>query len=277
MVFTQVINLDRSPERLSSIAEYLHKAGIDFVRFSAYDGRELDIDNDPLVTDLFDLDMWRRRHHRNPIPADIGCYLSHYYAIAKVLEQDKPYGMVFEDDAVIAEDFVARVGPALAHADDWDILKLHARHPGPLVKRRALGEGSDLCSFVTKHAGATCYLFNHKAAQRMLTHMRPAIRMNDWTYDEAHKMDLRLRTVSPMPVSLQAVASTIEVDRDKSRRSWIERHADRPLLPRWSLPFRRAADDVHRVIFNLFVRWRPQVHTDRTAQHIKNFDFRTLA
>lgn len=253
LVHTQVINLDRSPQRLATLKTFMDAAGVTFDRFPAFDGKLLDLKNDPLVTGMFDLRMWAKRHHRNPIPADVGCYLSHFKAVETFLKQDKDFGLVFEDDAVLAPDFIARVLPAIQDPGAWDILKLHARHPGPLVTRRVYSDKSRLCSFVTKHTGATGYIVNKAAAKKMLAHMVPAVRMNDWVYDEGHRMNLRVRMIAPMPVSLQNVASTIEADRDKSKRTWIEKHTDRPLLPRWSLPFRRAADDIHRVVYNLFL------------------------
>lgn len=253
LVFTQVINLDRSPARLASIARALDGAGVAFVRLSASDGRQLDLARDPEVTGLFDLKAWMRRHHRNPTPADIGCYLSHYRAIGAFLAQPKPFGLIFEDDADVSADIIEALLPALADARSWDILKLHARHPGPLIARHVYANGRTLASFVVKHAGATGYAVQRHAAERMLRHLRPAVRMIDWAYDEGHVMNLRVRALSPFPVGLQTVASTIEVERgDKGKRSWIERHADRPLAPRWALPFRRFVDDIHRLSFNLF-------------------------
>lgn len=256
LVFTQVLNLDRSPERLAAIDTGLRAAGIAYARFPAVDGRGLNLAEDPEIRAMFDLKGWARRHHRNPTPADIGCYLSHFHALEQVLAQDKPFGLIFEDDAAVAADFIAATLPAVEDAQAWDILKLHARHPGPLVVRRRYGAGPHLCSFVTRHAGATAYMVGHEAAARMLRHMVPAVKMNDWVYDEGHKMNLRVRTLSPAPVALQEVRSTIEPERagaapGRAKRSWIERQTDRPILPRWQLPFRRVGDACHRLWYNL--------------------------
>ena len=254
LLFTQIINLDRSPERLAVLAAQLEGEHIAFTRFPAYDGRALDLDNDPLVTDLFDLDMWKKRHHRNPISADIGCYLSHYHALKTFLAQGKALGLILEDDAQLDAGFAATIAPAILGHKDWDILKLHARHPGPRITRRTYDNGARLCSFITKHSGATAYVVTKHAARKMLAHMEPAVKMNDWVYDEGHKMGLRVRTLNPMPVGLQAVPSTIETEsaRQNKKRSWLEKHTDRPILPRWSLPFRRIGDDAHRIAYNLF-------------------------
>lgn len=250
-VFTQVINLDESEDRLAAIAGELDRVGIAHSRHKAVDGRVLDLETDPLATARVDLAMWRKRHHRNPLAAEVGCYLSHVQCLEAFLAGDKPLGFIMEDDAQLADDFVDRVLPAVLKAEDWDILKLHARHPGPLVTRRIYTPQSRLCSFVTRHAGAAAYIVNRRAANRMLTHLQPAIKAYDWVYDDGHRMGLRVRTLGPMPVTLRAVPSTIEVHRKKPRRTGLERHSDRPLLPRWSLPFRRMGDGVFRLIYNL--------------------------
>jgi len=193
---------------------------------------------------------WVRRHHRNPTPADVGCYLSHFNAIDAFLAQDKEFGLIFEDDAAFAADFIASVAPALDTPADWDILKLHARHPGPLVVRRRYANGVNLCSFISRPAGAAAYLINRAAAEKMRKHLKPAVKMIDWQYDQGHLMGLKVRTLDPMPVSLQPVPSTRDMKLGK--RSWLEKQTDRPILPRWQLPFRRLWDDLHRTSYNLF-------------------------
>src|SRR5690606_18084863 len=118
-VYTQVINLDRSVDRLETVSGFLKAAGLDYVRFSAVEGRKLDM-NEPEMRRLVDVKKWMRRHHRNPTPADIGCYLSHYYAIQAFLAQNKAYGLIFEDDAAFGADFIPFTAHALQNSEDWD-------------------------------------------------------------------------------------------------------------------------------------------------------------
>lgn len=249
-VFTQVLNMDRSTARLATIDAYLKAAHVDYQRFSAIDGSKLDM-TAPEIKAMFDLDAWVRGHHRNPTNADVGCYLSHYRAIEAFLAQDKPFGLIFEDDATIPADFAQKVSYALDDAKAWDILKLHVRHPGPLVLRHTYRDDVKLCSFLVRHAGGTAYIVTRAAAAKMLRHMKPARRMIDWTYDEGHRMNLRVRTIAPMIIGLQPVPTTRDTGMDR-QRSWIERQTDRPLLARWALPFRRVGDDFYRLLFNLF-------------------------
>lgn len=250
LVFTQVINMDRSTDRLRTVDGFLQAAGVAYARFSGVDGRKLDLAGDPEIRRLVDVKAWMRRHHRNPSAADVGCYLSHYYAIKAFLDQDKPLGLIFEDDAALAPSFIAQVLPAVDDTASWDILKLHARHPGPLIARKVYSADVSLCSYIARHAGGTAYMMTRKAATRMLKHLIPAVRMIDWAHDEGHIMNLRVRTLKPEPVSLQNVVSTRETLPKK--RSWIDRQTDRPILPRWQLPFRRLWDEIHRFTFNMF-------------------------
>lgn len=249
LVFTQVLNMDRSTDRLAVIDGFLKAAGVEYTRFAAVDGRTLDLDNDAELRRMVDLKGWVRRHHRNPSPADVGCYLSHFHAIKAFLAQDKPLGLIFEDDAALGPEFIPHVLPAIEDGRSWDILKLHARHPGPLVVRKVYGPDLSLCSYIARHAGGTAYVVNRRAAAKMLAHLVPAVKMIDWAHDEGHVMNLRVRTLSPEPVTLQDVVSTRET-LDK-KRPWLERQTDRPILPRWQLPFRRAVDELHRFAFNL--------------------------
>lgn len=250
LVLTQVINMDRSTDRLAVVDSYLKAAGVAYQRQVGVDGKTLDLEGDPEIKRMVDLKGWMRRHHRNPSAADVGCYLSHFNAIKTFhTQREKPLGLIFEDDAAVQPDFVAAVLPAIEDAQAWDILKLHARHPGPLVKRKIYNENVALCSYIARHAGGTAYVINHTAAEKMLKHLMPAVKMIDWAHDEGHVMNLRVRTLDPEPVTLQDVVSTRETL--KKKRSWLERQTDRPILPRWQLPFRRAADEVHRFSFNM--------------------------
>jgi GR25 family glycosyltransferase involved in LPS biosynthesis len=107
-----LINLDRRPDRLKEATEQLTRAGIEFERFAAIDG------------------------HALPLPKNetkgagaFGCRLSH----VRVLEQAISRGLkcvgVFEDDAVLADDFQLRLNAALERVpEDWELLYLGTQH-----------------------------------------------------------------------------------------------------------------------------------------------------
>ncbi|MBY0421780.1 MAG: glycosyltransferase family 25 protein, partial [Parvularculaceae bacterium] len=196
--FTQIINLDRSPDRLAGAATDFAAAGLRWTRLAAVDGGALDLKRDPRVVAGFDLDRWVRRHHRNPIATEIGCFLSHLGALRAFLDGPTPFGFILEDDARLEPHAAAALDQALDDHGAWDILRLHARHPGPLVPRRRY-PAATLASFITKPSGATAYVVSRAAAERMLRHMARADRPYDYMYDDGRRMGLRVRILDPAP------------------------------------------------------------------------------
>lgn len=66
-----------------------------------------------------------RRHHYDLTRGAVGCYLSHLSIYKKIVESNLDYGIVFEDDSIIANDFYARLQYGLSVVpDDWDIFLL---------------------------------------------------------------------------------------------------------------------------------------------------------
>ena len=66
-----------------------------------------------------------RMHHYDLTRGAVGCYLSHLGIYKKILESNNKYGLIFEDDSVIATDFYNRLLYGLnIIPQDWDIFLL---------------------------------------------------------------------------------------------------------------------------------------------------------
>ena len=83
-----VINLDRSPERLSNISAQCKKYNIDFVRIPAFDGSTLDLEK------LADDTACRYEMGRSIQPGEVGCFLSHKKALDAFLFYGKKYQII---------------------------------------------------------------------------------------------------------------------------------------------------------------------------------------
>jgi GR25 family glycosyltransferase involved in LPS biosynthesis len=87
------------------------KAKYPFEKFSGVNGKALDIENDSRVSNRTRRnirDHIRRDHEELDSAGGVGCYLSHYSIWKKFLENDKEdYCLIFEDDALIPEFFMA--------------------------------------------------------------------------------------------------------------------------------------------------------------------------
>ena len=158
-----LINLDRSPERLAHFTEQARRAGLDFDRISAVDGRTLD--------ETQRSDVVSRHFEFQPLnPGEIGIFLSQRSSWQRLLDSGEPMAAVFEDDVVLA----ARAGDLLQRieAGGWrgDIIKLETT-----CRQVVLGDAccrltdqhllSPLCSW---HGGAAGYVITRAAARRLL-------------------------------------------------------------------------------------------------------------
>jgi GR25 family glycosyltransferase involved in LPS biosynthesis len=111
------INLDRRPERWTSMQRKLEQAGIRTVeRLSAVDGIRIEVPE----------------AHRNLRPVDYACTMSHLAAVRQARERGAESVLILEDDAFFDPEFPARFAEYVAQLpDDWHMLFLGGYHFQP--------------------------------------------------------------------------------------------------------------------------------------------------
>jgi len=198
-----VINLPSAVDRWRCMQVKLEEAGVPFTRIEAILGRGL-----PQPYPEFDEVGHRRRTGRRPIPAEIGCYLSHLKAIDSLLESGQTHGLILEDDAVFAPGFRAIIDAALAQADAWDVLRLQTVNRDrvipafPIDARHALGVS------LTRSKGAAAYVLSRKAAEVFRRRLRPMRLAYDIAFDVEYLWGLRAVAVTPHPITADETAPT---------------------------------------------------------------------
>ena len=173
-----VINLDRAKERMAGVDAQCRRAGIDYTRIPAVDGRNLS------PTDL--------KRAATPLcktlctPAMIGCALSHMRCWRKMVRDGRERVLIMEDDAKLVDDFVPRLQTALADVPvDFDVLlcgcfylcNKNRRYPigHELLKVFTPGKRrNDTRTWGTVFvpeffAGSHCYVVSNKGARKLLT------------------------------------------------------------------------------------------------------------
>ena len=91
----------------------------DFVPYSAVDNR------DNHVTDKeFDVELFRRRWHRDPTPAERGCMLSHVKMWRDFLATDTDWALIAEDDILISPDAEAVVNAIITKYPQVQLVNL---------------------------------------------------------------------------------------------------------------------------------------------------------
>lgn len=96
-MFIQVINLDRSPERLLEIETDLNKVGWEYSRVRAIQPDLNYISN----TELYNKSKTNYLFGRDLSRGEIGCFSSHLTALKRLVSQKDDIGLILEDDAKI--------------------------------------------------------------------------------------------------------------------------------------------------------------------------------
>jgi len=109
-----LINLDRSPERLTRMQERLNRINLPFRKVSAVDGKEL-----VLTKEMINAAEYERCHGKYVVPTEVGCYLSHYRALQSFLESGKEFGLILEDDMEFCDDFMIILFKTFSESTIW--------------------------------------------------------------------------------------------------------------------------------------------------------------
>lgn len=115
---TYVINLDSRKDRLQSIDKDLKKIKLEYERFPACNGKQIDMySND--ISKYFD-------KNNKLSPGQIGCSLSHIKIWEKAIKNNNKYTLVLEDDAIIPSNFNTILKNSIESLPkNWDLLSFN--------------------------------------------------------------------------------------------------------------------------------------------------------
>mmetsp|Transcript_52893 Transcript_52893/g.123798 ORF Transcript_52893/g.123798 Transcript_52893/m.123798 type:complete len:431 (-) Transcript_52893:16-1308(-) len=224
-----VVNLDRSPDRWKNCQEEFVREGLNVDRFPATDGKAMS--TEAVVASATTSAKYFCT------PGMIGCFLSHQRIWQKVVDEQLPAAVVFEDDVRLYPDFEPRLKECMAELpasgnDKWDVCLLGAvacaNHPiEPWYMKyysfligggRASPGKSRLISdhvFVPhRPAGTHAYMVSQAGAQKLLEALPKAqyhVDLSAWALQS-----LNLYAVKDF-LATQAFEETSTVSKGKSR------------------------------------------------------------
>lgn len=210
---TYLINLDSAQIRLAFMDEQLRKLGMDHERLSAIDGGLLV----PPYPD-FDERSYGRLHGRIAHPREIACYLSHIECLKRFLQTDADHALILEDDCQLPADLGEILVSAIAHAEEWDLLRLSTVNSGIRIPYRRLNTSSHLAVALTREKGAGAYVVNRRCAEVFVEELLPMRLAWDIAFDLEFQFRLKANFVEPPPVNQQTDMETqvqIELDQRK--------------------------------------------------------------
>ena len=121
-----IVNLDKDKDRMSNMKKELK--GIKYNRFSAINGKLLDIDelkkNGTLKMD-YNSFKYSKNNNKDTLKGSIGCALSHINLWEKLINIKKDHFIILEDDCKIPKNFLIRINRYLEDVpNNWDIIFL---------------------------------------------------------------------------------------------------------------------------------------------------------
>ena len=157
------VNLESRPDRDAEIRKELSCVGISADRFDACTGEQYTGPKAAVAN--------------YAKPGQIGCMLSHVTIAGHAAKQKRGIVGVFEDDAILCNDFVERLRYIESNFNEpWDIFFLGSTfHPQPTWHKDTLGVGKDFELTRTRHIvrafgtwNTYAYLLNCQSAGRVL-------------------------------------------------------------------------------------------------------------
>lgn len=160
------INLDTEVDRWEELAGSAGAAGLSLHRVSAVDGRALPIENWSGV----DFAAARVQNGREILPTEYACYQSHLTALRAFLDEDKPYGLIIEDDVAFDENTSHRIEAIIAAVPQFDAIKLTTHRNGLFMRAVTTSCGDEIGRALHGPQGsAAAYLVTRRGAQKLIS------------------------------------------------------------------------------------------------------------
>jgi glycosyl transferase family 25 len=213
-----VINLATSPDRRRACAEQFAAVGLTPTFVDAVDGRKM---SPAEISGIVDEPGRLKRAPKPLSPAEVGCYLSHWKVLEKIIAEEVPQALVMEDDLLI-DAALPKVLAALAAKalPPYDMIKLGISEPQTKAFEPILPLTAD-AALVRHHNVVNsnlAYVITAAGARRFLGYGMPIRYPVDVAMNRSWRHGLDILGVRPWPVLPNpAFSSTIGADRFEDR------------------------------------------------------------
>lgn len=213
-----VINLKTSPDRRKACADQLARVGLTPTFVDAVDGRRM---SDAQIAAVVDEKGRLKRAPKPLSKAEVGCYLSHWSVLERIVGAGLPQALVMEDDLLAGETLPAVLAAIAEQAlPPYDMIKLGISEPQTKAFTPIMPL-TDAATLVRHHNVVNsnlAYVITRAGAERFMAYGRPIRYPVDVAMNRSWRHGLDILGVRPWPVLPNpAFASTIGADRFEDR------------------------------------------------------------
>ena len=199
-----VINLTKNKDRLQYFNRSYTNSDLSsnpFIRVNAIYGKDIP------YTDYID----KNADPSFKSPGMVGCFLSHLDTYSKIQNSEKPYALIFEDDAkinpLIYQNTISKLHETIP--DDWDIILLGYMLYDPTHKYEVYNKYIKMFHFWGLHG----YLINKKAVNKILSIIKSPFQnqIDHILSKHARTGELKIYGVKEVAVSQNAKYTDVQV------------------------------------------------------------------
>ncbi|MBX2812513.1 MAG: glycosyltransferase family 25 protein [Myxococcales bacterium] len=160
---TYLINLGRDHHRLSYMKKILGRKSLEYSRIEAVDGSNLTSEQE---------EYYHNTSRRHMGKGEIGCLLSHIEAWKRIVEDNVSFGLIFEDDVHISDDFGDFIGQVELRicTESIEVHRIEWRRANITIRREIAYTAADRFAHVLESSlcGSGAYIINRPTARYLL-------------------------------------------------------------------------------------------------------------
>lgn len=140
-------------------------------------------------------------------PNELGCFLSHKKAWQECVNANQPT-IIFEDDFYLLPDFEKTIHFLMNECTDWEAVRLQGLSSVP-QEEIFKSAGISMVRNIGDAVGATAYMIKPSAAKKLIEAASDIYEPLDHFLEHRQKHHLEFLAISPYPVDITGVQTTI--------------------------------------------------------------------
>lgn len=217
---TFIINLPQSTDRKAFMKGQCDSIGISPIFIDAINGKNI---SESEVNKYCNQAVAKKKIGRELLLGEIGCALSHKKIYRKIADENIPYAIIFEDDAILEKDFSIVVKKIMAAPLSWELILLGhykdnlkgLKSPISLWYKHRITSKFLLGRLVDFGFGAHGYLITLEGAKKLLRELEEVYMPLDHYTPDSNI--LNVYALSPTVVNVQDSLKTL-IDSDQVRQ-----------------------------------------------------------